>query len=107
MLSFVYGDLYYDRHSNNKLGEVYELFDDVYIGEIVELKELENDEWPFGFAVDQVKVRVISVFKGDFKPGEIVDDVCLRLWNEDSRVFICTGKLIDELSGYSLKIENN
>ncbi len=95
------GLYYYDSNSNNCLGEAFEISDDVYIGKIQDSKIIGVlDDY---IKVYSIKVKIISVFKGAFIPGEVVEDISLVRYKyhseheKSSIVFLCTGKIIDEL----------
>ena len=101
-LYYSYGDLGYDPESDNSMGEAFDISDDVYIGEILESKVI-GVVGSTSAELYQIKVKVISVFKGNYIPGEIVEDISFveRRYGDapidDSVAFLCTGEVIDNI----------
>ncbi len=83
----VYGE-YFTEHLTEytytviSLEKMYELADNVYIGDIVEIQNFgkseilldEYNDWE-KCAVSKVKVKVLSVAKGDYVSGQIIEDI--------------------------------
>ena len=71
-----------DTYTVISLEKMYELADNVYIGDIVEIQDYgkseilldEYNDWE-KCAVSKVKVKVLSVAKGDYVSGQIIEDI--------------------------------
>ena len=129
--------LYYEDHSLNNgyvwnPGEnfeytfegFYELAEDVYFGELIsrtayfDYTELRDGTNPDLYII---KVKVMTVYKGDLKPGDIIEDISFKYWGshtiseydshhshkivDSNKHFFFTGGALD--LGYSLDSENS
>ena len=76
------------------LGQFFVLADNVFIGEEIEYKKIGRrkiivecyDDWD-ELEVYMVKVRVLDVVKGDYKPGDIIIDVLGGAYGEGTHVY--------------------
>ena len=66
-----------DYFSEKTAKEYCDLADNVYYGEVLQSTQIGVYK-PTGKPIYQNKIRVMNVYKGEYKPGEIVEDVSLK-----------------------------
>ena len=99
--------------------DFYEIAEDVYYGEIIDCELIANYPELKAGSLYKIKVKVMTVYKGDLQPGEIIEDISFlkngyqvennpRISHDFSfvnRQFFLTGGALD--LGYSLDSENS